>query len=102
MLPLRISNATRILAESQDVGPDAGDAMTRKPQIAWGLRIKTSGEDFIVLWTIRRTRKDAEETFWQEYEYYGPQARTNIEQRFKDGTYRFVKVQIIPVEGEDD
>ena len=32
----------------------------------------------------------------------GPQARTNIEQRFKDGTYRFVKVQIIPVEGEDD
>ena len=76
--------------------------MTRKPQIAWGLRIKTSGEDFIVLWTIRRTRKDAEETFWQEYDYYGPQARTNIEQRFKDGTYRFVKVQIIPVEGEDD
>lgn len=75
--------------------------MTRKPQIAWGLRVKTPRGLYIYPPSIRGLRKDAVSDFWLDRKNLSPQARTNTEQRFKYGTYRFVKVQITPVEGED-
>lgn len=76
--------------------------MTRKPQIAWGLRVKTPRGSFIYPGSIRWRRRNAFSVFWRDFENYSLQARANMEQKFKDGTLRFVKVQIIPVEGEDD
>ena len=74
--------------------------MTRKPQIAWGLRVETLRGHFIDPASIRWLRKDAVSDFWLTRKNFNPQARNNTEQLFKDGTYRFVKVQIIPVDDE--
>lgn len=76
--------------------------MTRKPQIAWGLRVRDARGPYIDPSSIRWLRKDAVSAFWRDRENYHPEVRAIVEQRFENGAYRFVKVQIIPVEGEDD
>ena len=76
--------------------------MTRKPQIAWGLRVEDARGTYIDPYSLRATREGAASAFWRDRENYSPQARAIVEKRLDAGTYRFVKVQIIPVEGEDD
>lgn len=75
--------------------------MTRKPQIAWGLRIKDVLGSYIDPSSLRATREEAFSAFWQDRENYTPEDCAIVEKRLDAGTYRFVKVQIIPVEGED-
>lgn len=47
--------------------------MTRKPQIAWGLRIKDVLGPYIDPYSIRATREGAVAVFWRDRKNYSPQ-----------------------------
>ncbi|MGL4890628.1 MAG: hypothetical protein ACRC52_07485, partial [Aeromonas veronii] len=55
---------------------------------------------YILVPTIALDRAASKDAFWTKFEPYGADAVAETEQRFRDGTYRFVKVHIVPVEDD--